>query len=254
VVNDTAKVMTIRYAGKATGSVAAHVSVAATTGDLTFEQGATTAAAAVTTGINPGASGIIDISDYTTIISVANEINDTQGDWEAWLTDYRPDSDIEISAGNCVYLSGQGTDNDCTGTGLVLYGDTSLETAEFIPFGVTLNGPSSTPHANDMQVLHEVLEINAIASFGGASGGINVYECDDRAGTSSAILDNMPLVTATQTEFALAGEPLYASRGKRLVFECVDASGAITAAVFQVASRSFKFGPSYDKLKLYSRQ
>ena len=248
---DTAKVMTIRYRGTTTGSAAAHISVAATTGDLTFEQGATTAAAAVGTGINPGASGVIDISSYSTIAQVVNEINDTQGDWEAWMSDYLPDGDIEVSAANAIYLTAQGADNDATGTGLVLYGDTSLETAEIFPVGVTLNGPMSTIHSNDRNVLHEVLEINANANMS-AAGTIKVYECDDRAGTSTQI-DTLALADATATEFALSGEPLYASKGKRLVFEINDAGAFTTMDLLQIAARSFKFGPSMDPLKSYSR-
>ena len=46
VAVDTSQILKIRYIGS---QLAAHVSLAATTGDMTFEQGATTAAAAVTT-------------------------------------------------------------------------------------------------------------------------------------------------------------------------------------------------------------
>lgn len=248
---DTAKVVQIRYAGKTTKSAAAHVSVAATTGDLTFEQGATTAAAAVTTGVNPGTSGVIDISALSTIKQLYDEINDTQGDWEAWPIDYLPDGDIEVTAANAIYLTAQGADNDCTGAGLILYGDTSLETAEIFPVGVTLNGPSTQPHNNDRNVLHEIIEINANADMS-AAGTIKVYECDDRAGTS-VLIDTLTLADATATEFALAGEPLYQSKGKRLVVEINDAGAFTSMTQLQVAARSYKMGPSMDPLKSWSR-
>ncbi len=245
VAVDTSVVIGIRCIGPYAAGI---VSVGATTGDLTFEQGATAGTAAVTTGDNPGTSGVINISDLSTVYDLYHMIN-LADDWEAWPVDYRPDNDIEISAGNAVYATGQGTDNDCTGdAGLLILDDTSLETAEIFPVGVTLNGPSLNIHNGDMQVLHEILQVEANVSFGGATAGIKVYECDDFAGTS-VLVRTMPLVTATATTFDMDGEPIMASKGKRLVFQATDASGAITSPSISIAARSLVFGPSVNRRK-----
>lgn len=244
---DTPVVMRIKYIGS---QAAAHVTLAATTGDMTFEQGATTAAAAVTTGTNPGTSGVIDISDYSYVSEVVAEIN-RAADWEAWMVDYRPDNDIEISAGNAIYLSTL-ADQDCTGeNGFAVLCDTSLETAGIFPVGVTLNGPSSSIHNSDRGVLHEILKINASITYGGATGGINVYECDDVAG-SSTLITNLPLTSATATEWVNSGVPLHQTKGRRFVFEAVDASGAITAPSIVIGARSYKFAPMVNPRKTFN--
>ncbi len=251
---DANKVLTMRYVGS---QVAAHVSVASTTGDLTFEQGATTAAAVVGTGINPmspgGSTGIINISDHSTVGEINSLINVAR-DWECWMTDYRPDNDIEVTAGNIITLSAYGTDNDATGAnGFTLYADTSLETAEIFPVGVTLNGPSTGSHAVDFNVVHEIIQIIADVTFGGASSGLKIYACDDRKNTS-ALITTLPLVSGAATTFDAGGEPIIGTRGKRIVVEATDASGAITAPDIQIAARSFAYGPAYRGKKLYSRQ
>ncbi len=251
IVVDTCVVFRIKYNGNLTGSVAAHVSVANTTGDLTFEQGASTAAAAVGTGSNPGTTGVIDISDYSTIAGVVREIN-LSADWEAWMEDFIPDGDIEVTAGNAIYITGATTDNDCTGTnGFAILADTSLETAEIFPVGMTLNGPSVKIHNHDAQVLHEILSINAIATFAGATAGLKIFECDDKAGTSTLIA-TLGLVTATQTEHANSGEPIIQTKGKRIVVQATDASGAITSPNITISGRSYIMGAGLNDNKLYS--
>jgi hypothetical protein len=246
---DTSEVLRIR---NKSSYAAAHVSIAATTGDMTFEQGATTGAANVSTGTNPGSSGVIDISALSTVYDLVHQINvEGDPDWEAWMVDYRPDNDIEVTADNAIFTTNL-TDQDCKGAnGFGVVDKTSLETAEIFPVGVTLNGPCTKPHYSDSMVLHEVLEIVANVTFGGASAGIQVYECDDPAG-SSVLLDTLALVSATPTTYSNSGEPMHQAKGKRLVFQAVDASGAITVPSIRISARSYKFGPNVHRTKLWS--
>ncbi len=229
---DLSQPLRIRYKGS---QAAAHISIAATTGDITFEQGATTAAADTTTGSNPqvGATpGIIDISNalVADFHSLKRQINLT-ADWEAWLVDVVPDEATEITAANAMFFTTL-TDQDCTGAlGFALLADTSLKTAEDFQIGVSLNGPETQIHGTDIGTLVEVYELEANVTYAGATDGIYVYACNDIDGTKVQI-DKLPLVSATLTYFPLGGAnsyPYWAQVGRRIVFKAQDASGALTA-------------------------
>lgn len=243
----------IRYTGS---QAAAHVSLAATTGDITFEQGATTAAAAVTTGTNPGTAGVINVSDASvdTLAKLVRVIDTAGSDWEAWLVDYPGDEASEISAGNSMFF-GNLTDQDCTGdNGFASLVDTSLKTAEDYAVGVTWNGPSSKPHNEDMGMRHEILQIRANVTFAGATDGIYIYECDDRAGTKTQI-GHYALTTATATNIPASGgveEPIISVDGHRIVVMAKDSSGAITPAVMHVIARSTPIHPVVREKNLLS--
>ncbi len=246
--------MRIKYIGS---QVAAHISVAATTGDLTFEQGATTAAANTTTGTNPiigATAGVIDISNaaVTTFHALANVIN-LYSDWEAWLVDALPDEATEITAANAMFLSTL-TDQDATGeNGFALHADTSLKTAEDFCVGVTLNGPSSKIHNHDRGVIHRIYEIRAHVTFAGATDGIYVYACDDKAGTKEQI-GKLPLVSNTATVFPASGAqniPIYQTENRRIVLKAADASGALTSVtMLRALAQSIKIRPSIRESKL----
>lgn len=240
--------MRIKYIGS---QVAAHVSLENTTGDMTFEQGATTDAAAVTTGTNPGTAGVINISDYTYAHEVIREIN-LADDWEAWPVDLLPDEAIEISAGNAMFKTNL-DDQDCTGeNGFAVVVTTSLKTAEDFCVGVTFNGPSSKIHNSDRGVLHEINQIVANVTFGGATDGIYVYACDDTANTKEEI-DHLALASATATTWPSSGnidEVLYRVDGKRVVFKAADASGAISSPILRVTATSKVIRPTVNKSKL----
>jgi len=248
---DTAVGLNIRYKGGTTGSAYGIISTASTTTDITFEQGASVAAAAVGTGVNPGSSGVIDLTSYTTLAAVMREINvNGADDWEAWPGDYPLDHLTNISAGHGCFLVV--ADQECQGAnGYALCLDTSLPTAEYFPVAVSLAGPSTKPHCTDHMVRHEILKITATVSFGGASAGLLIYECDDDAGTKS-LIDTLPLVTATATVFGTGDTPLYYTEGKRLVVMASDASGAITSPSIEVDARSKVIGSTIKNSKLMS--
>ena len=236
--------LTIKYIG---AQVAAQVSVAATTGDLTFESGATTAAATTTTETCPvlpvgGTAGIIDASDTEadSLYKIMRAINLAPG-WMCWLTDLVPDEATEISAANAMYLTAYGTDNDCTvDGGFKIKVDTSLKTAEDFSVGVTWNNQASDLHGTDIGVTHEVMEVEANITYGGATDGIYVYECNDILGTKVQI-DKLPLTSATLTYFPTGGAnwvPLWAKTGRRIVFKALDGSGAITSPTLRIRVQS----------------
>jgi len=230
------------------------VSLAATTGDMTFEQGATTATASVSTGTNPGTAGVIDISGLTYLRELHRAINAAE-DWEAWYVDYPPDHAIEVSAGNAIFL-GNLADQDCTGaSGFAMKVDTSLMTAENFPVGVTWNGPSTNPHCSDSNVLHEVTMLQANVTFAGATNGIDVILCDDVLGTTETIV-NLPLVSATATTWGDGNSVLYsnAEKGGRLVFKAKDSSGAISSPNITITARSYAYGPAVRKKNLRAWQ
>lgn len=229
--------------------VAAHVSTATTTTDLTFEQGATTAAADVSTGDNPGSSGVIDLTSYTTLKAVMDEINSTD-DWECQLIDVPGDFATNISAGNGAFIVAADTDATAA-TGCDILVDTSLATAETYYAGVTYNAqPSQALHSNDNMALHEILEIKATATYAGGTETISVYECDDKTGTKTLVYGpvNHSATTATDT-LSLSGEPLVAAKGKRLVVLLANDTGAHTAPRLVIARRSTKFGPGLSPVK-----
>lgn len=246
--NDESVMLRIKYTGS---QAAAHITTAATTGDITFEQGATTAAAAVGTGTNPGTAGVIDLSDYATLHALKLAINSPGDDWFAWLEDCPPDLTPELSAGNCSYITSE-TDQDCTVLGgkALLY-QTDLETNESHYLGITLNGDPTVPHSNDHQVLHEILQIYSLIDFGTTLDSTLVYEYDDDAGTKVQV-GVETLVDNTATTINLNGEPIYATKGKRWGIVVTGTGAIAAAATLRVHARSHVFGRSANRQKLLS--
>lgn len=243
---NTAVGLHIRYHGKTTGSAYGIISTAATTTDITFEQGASVAAAAVGTGVNPGATGVMDLTTYTTLFSVMNHINLPSGggkDWEAWPGDYPLDTLTNITAGNGLFLVV--TDQECQGaTGYALCVDTHLLTAERFPVAVSLGGPSTRPHAHDRQVRHEILKITATLTYASGNSYLYIYECDDIAGTKTLIDTLAPGATTLPATFGTGDTPLYYTEGKRLVVEAYNDATAITAPSIEVDARSIVLAPA----------
>ena len=247
---DKSVAMNIRHTGS---ELAAHVTIAATTCDMTFEQGASTGAAAVTTGDNPGTSGVINISDYTYIAEVVNEIN-ASTDWEAWLVDAPGDALVEISAGNGVFVTG--SDLDCTGAnGYAVLLDTSLLTAEEYYAGITFNGPSNTPHPHDANTEHLLLEIRATATYTTANGtSIAVLACDDVLGTSVVIWGPIESgATTVEKIINLSGVPVTGTDGKRLVVKMYSATEDLTVTRLVLARESIVKGPALRASHMYAR-
>ena len=244
---DTPVGLGVKYIGSAASGI---ITLAATTGDMTFEHGVLSSEAVDAT---IGTAGVLDLTTYTTIQSLLRNIN-ASPNWEAWAIDLPGDYLTNISAGNGIFTAAgvvaapAKVDGGLTASFVV---DTSLKTAEDFACGLTFNGQSSEPHGSDAQVLHEILKIVALATFGGATDGVYIYECDDVAGTKTEVA-HLPLVTATITTFGTGDEPIYSSKGKRLVVMAVDASGAITVPRIDIYSRSYAFGPAIRKSKLYS--
>lgn len=241
---DLPQVFGVKYIGSEDSGT---VEAAATTGDLTLKHGDLSSEAVDST---VGASGVLDLTIYTTVKKVVDAIN-LSDNWEAWYIDYLPDQATNISAGNGIFPTVSAQQAKVTG-GYQFVADTSLETAEFFPVGVTFEGEGTKIHNHDASVLHEILEIRANITFGGATAGIFVYACDDFLGTKTQI-GWKPLVSNTATTFELDGEPLYATVGKRIVVEAKDASGAISSPSLYVSARSAIIGPTVNKKKLWCR-
>jgi|GEM_PF-5383611 len=241
---DTAVGLHIRYKGGTTGSAVGIITTAAVTTDITFEQGATVGAAAVGTGVNPGANGVIDLTSYTTLAALMREINvNGADDWEAWPGDYPLDALTNISAGNGAFLVV--TDQECQGAmGYALCYDTSLPTAEVFPVAVSLCGPSTRPHAHDRMVRHEILKITATLTYASGNSYLYIYECDDIAGTKTLIDTLTPGATTVQKTFGTGDTPLYFTEGKRLVVEAYNDATAITAPSIEVDARSLVLSPA----------
>ena len=241
---DTSKVLGLRYIGSEASGL---VTIAATTNDFTLEHGDLSSEAADAT---VGATGVLDLTTYTTIQKLLVEINSSPN-WEAVAIDLPGDYLTNISAGNGIFSVASPWDAAVQAkTGGMVYPvvDTSLKTAEDFAVGVTLNGPSSTPHNFDAQVLHEVLAIDADVTFAGATDGLYVYEADDLTGTKVEIA-HYPLVSGAATTFGNGIEPLFSVKDKRIVIMAKDASGAITAPSIIVTRRSLRYGPGMNKNK-----
>lgn len=254
---DKSVALNIRYTGS---QVAAHVSTAATTCDMTFEQGATTGAAATTTGNNPilpvgGTAGVINISDASasTYFKVMNAIN-LAADWECWMSDCPPDLITEISAGNGNVIVA--ADSDCTGAnGFAVLLDTSLLTAEQYYAGITFNGPGTDPHNKDMQSVHELLQIQATATYSGGAETIEIFECDDNAGTKISVGGPYTHSATTATDSipgTVIAEPIVAVRGKRMVVAMNNDTGAHTVPKLILTRRSIVTGPAVRKSKQWA--
>jgi len=232
------------------------VDVAATTGDLTFKSGATSGTATTTTETGPvlpvgGTAGIIDASDSEadTLYKImkAIQLSDV---WDCKLIDELPTEATEISAGNAMYLTAYSTGNDATvDGGFEIKTDTSLKTVDgTFSVGVTFNAQPSDIHPIDIGVLHEVFELEANITYGGTTGGIYVYECNDLDGTKVQI-DHLPLTSATLTYFPTGGAndyPMWATKGRRIVFQALDihaSAGAITVPTLLARTRSLAYTP-----------
>jgi hypothetical protein len=246
---DTNKVLGIKYIGSAASGL---VLIAATTNDFTLTHGVL-ASEAVDNTI--GASGVMDLTVYTTIQSMIDEINSSPN-WEAWGVDLPGDYLTNISAGNGIFIVASPWDAAVqakVAAGIFPLRDTSLGTIEDFGVGLTFNGPSSEPHGFDANVKHDIMKIVANVTFGGATDGLYIYECNDVAGTKTEVA-HLALVTATITTFGSDNEPpLISTKGRRFVVIAKDASGAITSPKIEVFSRSYAFGPGVRKRKLYSQ-
>jgi hypothetical protein len=257
--NDATIGLKIRYKGT---QAAAHITIAATTNDFVFEQGASTALANTTTGTNPtvgATTGRIDLSSSTvsTFSKLVRQINNV--DWEAWLVDVPPDLAVEVSAGNGKFLPV--TDQDCTvAAGYSCILDTSLMAKEAFFAGLTFNGPSTTPHSHDGQVLHEILQIKAKAGFGTNACSIDVIECDDVNGTA-AVVKTYPYTVASQGTTITLGtgdEPYISTQNKRLVVRITGGSATTAAGVrassISIIRRSMAIGPGVRKDRMVGNQ
>jgi hypothetical protein len=250
---DTPILLGVRYIGSAASGL---VTVAATTGDLTFSHGVLASEAVDTTVVVT--TGIIDLTAYTTLKAVLDCINKSPN-WEAWPIDVPGDFAMNISAGNGAFtVAGVAAAQAKSDAGLTasFVMDTSLATAEVFYCGVTWQGSSINPHNGDAQVLHEVTKMRALATFAGATDGVYIYECDDVAGTKTQI-GHFALVTATDTTFGTGDDVLFSTKGKRLVAMIKDASGALTAVgttspCIELFTRSYAFGPAVRANKMYS--
>jgi hypothetical protein len=237
-LTDTAVALNIRYKGLTTGSVVGIITTAATTTDITFEQGATVGAAAVGTGVNPGATGVIDLTSYTTLAALMREINvNGDADWEAWPGDYPLDALTNITAGNGTFLVV--TDQECQGAhGYALCADSNLPTAEVFPVAVSLCGPSSHVHAHDRMVRHEILKITATITYASGNSYLQIYECDDIDGTKTLIDTLAAGATTVAATFGTGDTPIYFTEGKRLVVQAYNDATAITAPSIEIDARS----------------
>lgn len=249
---DTNKIFGIRYIGDEDSGL---ILIAATTNDITLTHGDLASEAADAT---VGATGVLDLTTYTTIALLLDEIN-SSANWEAWAVDLPGPYLTNVSSGNGIFIVASPWDAavQCkTTAGVFPLRDTSLGTIEDFGVGLTFNGPSSAPHGSDANVLHEVLKITALATFAGATDGVYVYECDDVAGTKKEIA-HFALVSAADTTFGTGDEPLFATKGKRIVALIQDASAELTAVGsssprIEIFSRSLAYGPAMRKIKMLS--
>lgn len=253
---DKSEALHIRYIGS---QLAAHVSLAATTGDITFEQGATTAAANTTTGDNPqvGATpGIIDMSNAAvdTIAKLCGAINATT-DWEAWMVDVPGDEATELSTGNGLFVDNL-TDQDCTGAqGYTVLLETALMVAEEYFAGITFNGPSNTPHPHDANTEHLLLEIRALATYTTAHHtSIVVLACDDVLGTSEIIWGPTEAgATTVEKVINLSGVPITGVDGRRISVKMYSSDEALTVTRLVLARESIVKGPALRASHMYAR-
>lgn len=251
VTADITRLFGVRYTGS---QVAAHITVsgAATTG-IKFEQGASTAAAAVGTGTNPGTTGVINCNNKT-YHAIIREINVGGGDdWEAWPIAALPDVDSSVTAGTSKMLPV--SDADCTGASgyAVLQDDSDASTQQA---ALSFAGPSSEPHAHDASSLHELLQIRHNRSSS-TTGSLVVYACDDVAGTKETIL-TVPFVATDSTEnyypgdsTTALGEPIANADNKRIVVQLAIDTWAGTPTLF-ISGRSYQYGPGMRKSKTWS--
>lgn len=244
------------------GRAAANVSIATTTNDFVFRQGVSTASADSATGTNPtvgATTGRIDLSSSTvsTFSKLVRQINNV--DWEAWLVDVPPDLAVEVSAGNGKFLKVEKADATVA-AGYSCKLDTSLMAKEAFFAGLTFNGPSTTPHSHDGQVLHEILQIKAKAGFGTNACSIDVIECNDVAGTS-AVVKTYPYTVASQGTTITLGtgdEPYVATQNKRLVVRITGGSSTTAAGLrtssISIIRRSMAIGPGVRKSRMIGNQ
>ena len=247
VANDGSIYGYIKYIGDEESGL---VDCANTTGDLTFNHGDAGSEAA-DSGI--GTAGVIDLSALRTGNAQVRDLNvaiNVSDNWQFIPKDFRPEDEIEYGDGTASIAEINTTDNDCTvELGFPLTEDTSTLTNEILCAGVTLNGPLTKVHAHDRQVLHEILEIQALIDWGTTSDEFYIYSCNDWDHESEKI-GELTLADNTATVFDNNGEPMYAAKGRRLVVRA-KGTGAISAGAYiRVSYRSYRFGrgPNHSKL------
>jgi hypothetical protein len=212
--------------------------------------------------------GKLDLTVYTTAYSVMRAINASLY-WEAWLEDVPCGMLTNKSAGVGVFLVRATT----TGYNLVdVASDSSLNQINLDTsvhptggkhyVGITFAKGSDFTHATDHQVLHEILEVCAQATFGTTAGTISLYACDDDSGVDTTLESYTYAVASSGTKIYFPvggnnGEPYQSTKGKRFVagFSCGISSTADTLAPYlRVIARSYAFGPAVRNSKLWQNQ
>lgn len=236
------------FAVKFVGTGAGTLTIAGTTGDMTFLIDASADATI-------GTAGVVDLSaDVTDYDSLMRLINANDG-WEAWLIGALPDDDPEASgSGDLLAVTAANCDGE---NGFAVLNDLSqIGHGIHMSAGLTRNGPSSKIHGHDGQVRIEMTRVIALATFTAGAQTLTIHACNDADGTSTVINTLPTLATTVQAaypaETVTAIEPLGATNGLRIVAKYTS-SVSLTAVRLKIAGRTRIFGPGIRQSKLYSR-
>ena len=230
-------------------------------GDITFSHGASGAEAVDSdTNLDAGGLGIIDLSaDVTDYKSLVDRIN-TSTNWEAWLVGALPDADPHTTTtGHFTECTGaDGGTGDCD----VLYGypvTTDDSDSKYINAGLTWMLDPTQQHFTDHQIFHGIKRIVALSTFASGTSAINVYACDDVAGTKELLATYKAGATTVEVDYPDQGYPipdnafLAQANGKRIVVQLLN-SVAMGTVRLRIEGEMWPIGPAVREAALWSRR
>lgn len=249
VAVDTFVMAQLTYTGPQASGV---ITLAATTGDLTFEHGAAGSEVADNDPVlNAAGTGVIDISARATTWIALKRIVDASRNWHLALKGVLP-GDATEAAGTAKFMNNL-TDQSCnTLTGFSFLNDNSASLHESI--GMTFDGKVTKIHGTDHGVVHVLERVVCQITYVSGTPTIKVHACDDDAGTDTVLKSFAPGLTTALVAYpseANPATPQVWARGERLVLQ-VKNTVDMTAPRIALHGWSYAFGPSFRKHKMWS--
>ncbi len=195
--------------------------------------------------------GEVLIANYATPKAFMDAVN-MSDNWSCRLLDVPPD--YTITGSDLVAQS----NTDCSSEVTVNLDESALANIGVVYSGITGNGHKDEPHGSDAQTYNEIQYVTADIAWASASGATaTIFECDDVAGTKTAIAG--PITVASGAAFTMGSLtsdiPIASTKGKRLVVAVipteVDESVAYENTDFIIYGQSYVFGPAVRRSKLW---
>jgi len=248
---DTCVAGYLKYKGEEDSGL---VTIAVTTGDMSFKHGATGSEVADTT-VNPTGTtpGPIDLSTEAATFAPLGRLVNFSANWEWWWHAALPTEATEDSG--TAKIVNNLTDQQCKlANGYAVLIDT--DPAFWHSVAVTAWGPSSDPHGFDAGWYHQIEYINAGSTFASGASVLKIYAVnDDRWNPTVEELYSFTMTSPTAKYLPKLDErwPIYNVEGKRFVLK-IENTLAMTLPTLEIFFGSCKCAPGVRRGKLFDQK